>query len=310
MMTRRNTRIMRRTVSDHANPVRPILMAAFAVGALSLMDAYMKSASLALGAFSAAWLRSVIATGMAVPLWLGRGGKWPQRHVLSLHLQRGLVSTFMALTFFYSLTKLTVAEAIAISFIAPLIALYLARILLGEVIRREAIIASVLGFAGTLVIVGGKIGESDFGRDTALGLAAILISSLLYAYNFILIRRQSQLAGPTEIASFHSGVSVVVLGIAAPFLFVMPDLAATLDLVAAAILTVAGAMAFAWAYARAEAQVLVPLEYSAFLWASLFGWLFFAETLTPPTIVGTAIIVASCWFATRKPRIESAPKAV
>lgn len=293
---------------DHA--LMPILMAAFAVAALSLMDAYMKSASLALGAFSAAWLRSVIATCIAVPLWLGRGGKWPARHVLALHLRRGLVSTFMALTFFYSLTKLTVAEAIAISFIAPLIALYLARILLGETIRREAIIASVLGFAGTLVIVGGKVGESDFGRDTALGLVAILISSLLYAYNFVLIRRQSQMAGPAEIASFHSGVSVVILGLAAPFLFQLPDRGATLDLVAAAILTVVGAMAFAWAYARAEAQVLVPMEYSAFLWATLFGWLFFAETLTPPTLLGTAIIVGSCWFATRKPRPRGVPGAL
>ena len=65
----------------------------------------------------------------------------------------------------------------------------------------------------------------------------------------------------------------------------MPDRATLIDLGAAAALTVAGAMAFAWAYARAEAQVLVPLEYSGFLWASLFGWLFFAEQLTLPTVI-------------------------
>ena len=75
-----------------------------------------------------------------------------------------------------------------------------------------------------------------------------------------------------------------------------------------AALTVAGAMAFAWAYARAEAQVLVPLEYSGFLWASLFGWLFFAEQLTLPTVVGTAIIIASCWLATRRPRAAAMPQ--
>ena len=59
--------------------------------------------------------------------------------------------------------------------------------------------------------------------------------------------------------------------------FEMPDRSTLVDLTAAAVLTVAGAMAFAWAYARAEAQVLVPLEYSGFLWASLFGWIFFTE---------------------------------
>ena len=279
----------------------PMAMATLAVASLSLMDAYMKSAALAVGALTAAWLRSAIATGIALPLWLARGRRWPDRQVLKLHLQRSVVATFMALTFFYAITKLPLAEAIAISFVAPLIALYLARVLLGETISRQAVIASLLGFAGTLVIIGGKMGQSDFDRDTALGLAAILVSALLYAYSFILIRRQSQVAGPAEIATFHSGVSLVLLGLAVPFLFEMPDRSTLVDLTAAAVLTVAGAMAFAWAYARAEAQVLVPLEYSGFLWASLFGWIFFAEKLTTPTIIGTAIIVASCWVAARKP---------
>ena len=67
-------------------------------------------------------------------------------------------------------------------------------------------------------------------------------------------------------------------------------------------------MGLAWAYARAEAQVLVPLEYSGFLWASLFGWLFFTEPLTMPTTIGTAIIITSCWVATRKRRVAIAPE--
>ncbi len=238
----------------------PMAMATLAVASLSLMDAYMKSAALAVGALTAAWLRSAIATGIALPLWLARGRRWPDRQVLKLHLQRSVVATFMALTFFYAITKLPLAEAIAISFVAPLIALYLARVLLGETISRQAVVASLLGFAGTLVIIGGKMGQSDFDRDTALGLAAILVSALLYAYSFILIRRQSQVAGPAEIATFHSGVSLVLLGLAVPFLFEMPDRSTLVDLTAAAVLTVAGAMAFAWAYARAEAQVLVPLD--------------------------------------------------
>ena len=277
---------------DHA--LLPVFAAAFAVACLSLMDAFMKSAALAVGALTAAWLRSVIAR--------------PRPEVLKLHLQRSIIATFMALTFFYAITKLPLAEAIAISFVAPLIALYLARVMLGEAIRREAIYASILGFIGTLIIIGGKIGQADFDADTALGLTSILASALLYAYSFILIRRQSQVAGPAEIATFHSGVSVIILGLAAPFLFEMPNLKILGDLAAAAFLTVAGAMGLAWAYARAEAQVLVPLEYSGFLWASLFGWLFFAEPLTMPTTIGTAIIITSCWVATRKRRVAIAPE--
>lgn len=288
----------------------PILAAMLAVASLSLMDAYMKSAALALGALTAAWLRSALGTAIALPLWLGRGGKRPRPEVLRLHIRRGVISTFMALTFFYSLTKLPIAEAIAISFIAPLIALYLARLLLGEVIRKSAIVASMFGFAGTLVIVGGKVGRNDFDSDAALGLAAILVSALLYAYNFILIRRQSQMAGPAEIAVFHSGVSVVLLGLAMPFAFNLPDARIWFDLAMAALLTVAGAMGMAWAYAREEAQTLVPLEYSGFLWASLFGWLFFQEEVTATTLLGTAIIVVACLIAARRKPKQPAQAAL
>ncbi|QYU70435.1 DMT family transporter [Leptolyngbya sp. 15MV] len=206
----------------------------------------------------------------------------------------------MALSFFYALTKLPIAEAIAISFVAPLIALYLAAIQLGEVIRREAVIASVLGFAGTLVIVGGRIGNAGMDPDTLLGLASILFSATLYAWNFIIIRRQALVSSPEEATTFHSGVACVVFLGAAPWLFVVPDAEALGLTAVSALLTVMGAFALTWAYARAEAQVLVPMEYSGFLWASLFGWLFFREAVTPATLAGTVLIVGGCWIAARK----------
>jgi drug/metabolite transporter (DMT)-like permease len=54
-----------------------------------------------------------------------------------------------------------------------------------------------------------------------------------------------------------------------------------------------------WAYARAQAQVLVTVEYTAFIWASIFGWLFFREAVTLTTIIGTALIVTGCIIAAR-----------
>jgi len=75
-------------------------------------------------------------------------------------------------------------------------------------------------------------------------------------------------------------------------------------LVGAAVLAVAASMILAWGYARAEAQILVPLEYSGFLWACLFGWLFFRESVTQPTLAGAALIVLACWIAAPKKRPE------
>lgn len=278
----------------------PLAAAMLGVAALSLMDAFMKEGALATGTYTATVLRSLIGTAIIAPIWLARRKGWPSRNVMKLHLERGIISAVMALSFFYALTKLPIAEAIAISFVAPLIALYLARILLGEEIQRTAILASILGFIGTLVIVGSRLGQESFDQETAYGLAALMFSALLYAYNFIVIRRQSQVAGPVEVATFHSGVAGLVLLLFAPFLATTPQVSALGAISAASLLTVIGSMAIAWAYARAQAQVLVPIEYTGFLWASLFGWMFFAESVTWTTLTGTALIIAGCWIAARK----------
>ena len=284
-------------MSDRRTLLLPLLAALLGVGFLSLMDAFMKTASLAAGAYSASVFRSLIGAAIIAPIWLWRGGTWPQLPVLKLHLLRGTVSGFMALSFFYALTKLPIAEAIAISFIAPLIALYLAAIMLGEVIRKEAIIASVMGFVGTLVIVGGRLGAADFSTETLKGLGAILFSALLYAWNFIILRRQALVSSPEEATTFHSGVAAAVLLLFAPWFLTLPSPDIFGHIAMASLLTVSGALAITWAYARAEAQALVPMEYSGFLWAALFGWLFFREPVSPLTLAGTALIIGGCWIA-------------
>lgn len=280
-------------------PMLPFLAALLGVGLLSLMDAFMKGASLTAGAYSAAVLRSGIAALIIIPIWLALGGKWPAMPVLQLHLIRGTVSGFMALSFFYAITKLPIAEAIAISFVAPLITLYLAAVLLGEKIRRQAIIGSVLGLSGTIVVVSGRLGAAEYDLDTLKGLGAILISALLYAYNFIVIRRQAQVSSPLEATTFHSGVACAVLSVFAPWFLSVPAIGPVVHIAAASLLTLGGALAITWAYARAEAQSLVPMEYSGFLWAGLFGWLFFREPITTTTLIGTALIVTGCWIAAR-----------
>jgi drug/metabolite transporter (DMT)-like permease len=286
-------------MSARDHPLLPFAAALAGVGFLSLMDAFMKEAALLIGAYTATVLRAGIGAAIIAPVWLARGPAMPTRAVWKLHIERGIVSAFMALSFFFSLTLLPLAEAIALSFIAPLIALYLARVLLGETISRAAISASLLGFAGTLVIVGGRIGQGQFDEGAALGVASLFVSALLYAYNFIVIRRQAQVAGPLEIATFHSAIGGLVLLTLAPLLWQAPSSDALMPLLAAGALTVAGSLSIAWAYARAEASALVATEYSGFVWAAGFGWLFFRENVTWPTLAGTALIVAGCWLATR-----------
>lgn len=289
---------------QRAHPPMPIAATLLGIGLLSLMDAYMKGASLALGAYTAALLRAGIAFALIAPVWLIGNGRWPPPDVLKVHVLRGSVGSLMALTFFYSLTKLPLAEAIAISFIAPIVSLYLAAVMLGETINPRAVWGAVLGMAGVLVIVGGKFDRGNLNAETWLGLAAITVSALLYAWNLVLQRQQALVAKPLEVATFYMGTAGLVYLVAAPWLFVMPGLGDLKDVGISAGLSVLGALTMSWAYARAEAQVLVPLEYSGFVWAALFGWLLLGEGLTASAVAGTVLIVAGCWIATTRRRPE------
>jgi len=275
----------------------PFLAVAAGIASFSVMDALMKGASLAVGAYSAMLWRSLIGVVLMLPLWRLGGGVWPRGEALWLHAQRGLNSAFMATTFFYGLKYLPLAEGMAISFIAPLIALFLAAVILGEQIGRRAVFASMLGLAGVLVIAGARLGGAGYSPQAAWGIGAILTSAVLYAWNLILQRRQALMAGPREVAAFQALFTSLFLLLAAPWLAQLPSLQVMGGITGSAVLAAISLMLISWGYGREETQVLLPLEYSAFIWAALFGWLIFDEALTLPTIAGAVLIVIGCWIA-------------
>jgi S-adenosylmethionine uptake transporter len=283
----------------------PFLATLLAIAVLTLMDGFIKTASLAVGAYSALVFRAAMAFAMTGGIWAMQNPRWPDRATLKVHLWRGLVGTFTALTFFSALVRLPMAEAIALSFISPLMALALAALVLKEQIGRKAILAAVMGMAGVLVIVGGRIGRERLSDDAAWGIGLVLISAVLYAWNLILQRQQAQLAGPLEITTFQSALMVLVLLPGAPWFLTMPQTTTVWGATfIAAVLGVIGLLFFAWAYARAEAQVLVPVEYSGFAWAALFGWLMFGEDVQLATLAGAVLIVAGCWIGAPRKHSE------
>jgi len=205
--------------------------------------------------------------------------------------------------FFWGLARVPLAQAIALAFIAPLIALFLAAGFLGEKIGPRTIGASLIAFAGVALIFVGQA-QADLGREAVLGSFAILVSAVCYAVNIILMRQQALVANPIEIAFFQNLIVAALLLAAWPVMggADFPPADQIPFVLLAAFLSTASLLLLSWAYARAEASYLAATEYTSFLWAMLFGWLVFGEGVSLYTLAGAALIVAGCFLAARTPQ--------
>ena len=281
------------------HPLHGFLGALAGVGILSVMDAVMKALVIALGIYAVSIWRSLFNLALTAGLYLPRRSRWPNRATLRLHIVRGMVVAVMAALFFWAIGRVPLAQAIALTFIAPLIAILLASAFLHEKIGPRSIIGAVAAFGGVLVIVLGQ-SQAELGHEVLLGTLAILGSALCYAVNIVLMRRQSQAAEPLEINFFQS------LTVAALWLCTVPFLGFPAWpaewwgwVLAAALMSTAGGLLFSWAYARAEASYLAVTEYSGFLWAAALGWLVFREPVSLYTLAGASLIVGGCIVAAR-----------
>lgn len=284
-------------------PERLIAIGAAVLGTAiySLMDTLMKRLSIESGAYAAVLWRSVVGVVLAGAMFRARGRRRPGRAAIRLHTLRGLASGASVLLFFWGMARVPMAQSVALTFVAPLLAIFLAAAMLGERVRRAAVAGSGVASLGVLVIAAGEM-QAAASTQMVLGTIAIVVASVLYAASLVLLRRQAQTADPLEITLFTSLVTGVAMLPAAPWLAGWPSGAQLPAIVVAAVLATGSAMLIAWAYARAQAQVLAPVEYTAFLWAALFGWLVFGERVSGWTVGGALMIVAGCAVAVRERR--------
>ena len=282
------------------HPVKAFAVALAAVAVLSIMDAVMKHLVLVIGIIAVSVWRAVANFTIAAVIYLPSRNGWPDRAILKIHVWRSVIITVMAFLFFWGIGRVPLAQAIALTFIAPLIALLLAALVLHEKIGSRSIAGSLVAFGGVLVIVFGQArGGQD--HDLLMGTLAILGSALCYAVNIVLMRHQALAAKPFEINFFQCLTILAIWIVALPFVGLphWPGLQ-WLWVAVAATLSTSGTLLFAWAYARGEASYLAATEYSGFLWAALCGWLIFHEKVSAYTLGGAVLIVGGCLVAARR----------
>jgi S-adenosylmethionine uptake transporter len=213
---------------------------------------------------------------------------------------RAVLIVFTATTFFFALGKLSLADAIALSFISPALTAVLGVLLLSERLDWRIMIGLVGGFLGMLLIIGGKLGGAGSERGVLLGAIAVLLSAIGYSLNVIMLRHRATRDPLAQIILFQNVGPALILALPALWVWSTPPNA---DLLQFAVLGTIGVIAhtmLAHAFARVEAARLAPVGYVTLVWGVLFGFLFFAEVPSLATLMGAALIVVGTLFAQRR----------
>jgi drug/metabolite transporter (DMT)-like permease len=276
--------------------VRPLLMAGLGVFVLSCLDATMKVVSGAYPIAQVVGLRYAAGSLFAVLVYLAMRGGLPSADAIRRNLLRAVVVLCTATTFFTAIARLPLAQAIALTFMAPLLMALLGRLILREPIASRAMIGIGVGLLGVIVIAQGQGSESGRSFDP-IGLASALACAFFYALSMVLMRQQS---------AKDSTITIVTLSNALAALLVLPLMAVqwqpvpvgdAIVFLAAGLLGTTGHLCLAWAYSRAHAGRLGILEYTAFVWGSALGFFFFGEIPTFWTLAGATLIILACLFA-------------
>lgn len=280
--------------------VGPMLQGAAGLAFLCVMDAVIKYLNQDHVVLIVVIGRYLLGSALAVIVWWWAGRPRLTRAMLSAHLLRGVMIAASAFLFYWSLTVLKLAEAITLSFITPLLTPVLAWVMLGERLRWQNFAAGVLGFAGVLVAVQG----TDLHGDAQLlGLASVFGASLTYAVALVLLRARAAADGSVIVTLMGSAMPLFILAPALLFLppaaRILPALAVLPWFILLGLLGNLGVQLLSRAYARADAQTLAPLEFTALPWAALLGWLFFSESVAIAIWLGGSIIAAACVLSSR-----------
>ncbi len=213
----------------------------------------------------------------------------PLAHVLRAGLMFGALSSFFA-----GLRYLPLAEAVTITFTAPIFVTALSGPLLGESVGLRRWAAVLVGFAGALIVL--RPGTEAFRPESLL----VLGSALCFALAMLLTRWMARSETNTAMLAYSTlGAALASLPFLG-FVWVPPAGDHLLVFLALGILGGIGANFMISAYRHAPASVIAPFDYTALIWTGLLGWMLFEDQPDALVWLGAAIICAAGLYITRR----------
>ncbi len=235
------------------------------------------------------WFRIVTHLVLVALVFLPRMGTslFHTRHIGSQFIVS--VMMLMSTLFFFTAAKYVgVAEAISISFVAPLAVVFLAWPLLGERITALRLAAVILGFVGVLVVV--RPGSSVFQWASLF----LLGSALCYAVYQIYIRRLAGIDHPATSIFYSVLLGAILLSFVLPFVWKTPRSLGDWGLfLSTGAMGALGHYCVARAMTYASANFIAPFNYTQMIGSVIVGYLIFGEVPDTYVWLGTALIVSA-----------------
>ena len=286
--------------------LRGVALKVAATFVFAVMSALVKLSAARFPVSEIVMFRSLFALVVLI-VWLRGRGEFPEALATQRplgHIGRSLAGTGGMYSSFLALSLLPLADATAFTFVAPLMVVPLAALLLREAVRPYRWAAVAAGFFGVTIMLSDHLGAASATR--ALGSAVALGGAGFAAVAMIQTRRLTRSEPTGAIVFYFSSVttSLAALALVAGALwpqadwigtqrFVIPSLHEALALAAIGTCGGIGQILMTHSYRYADASVIAAFDYVAMIWASLLGYALFGETPTSRVVLGAGVVAAA-----------------
>lgn len=247
------------------------------------------------------WVRQL---GLLVPVLLILALRGPiilaTQH-RGLQMTRGALAGISAACFITAVSFVPLADAVAVTFVAPFMVTILGALVLREPVGPHRWAAVAVGFVGALVVI--RPGFGVFHPAMLL----VVVAAAAFAFRQIASRSLSASDPTVTTVAYTALVASALLTIPLPFVWTWPDAPWQVGLLVAVAVTAGlGEFLLIKALEIGHAAVLAPTHYTLLIWGSAYGWLVFGHWPDGWTWLGAAIIIAGGLYTLHRERRAAA----
>ena len=289
---------LRRRVAGLPPPVRGLMWAAASGFVFALLNSSLRVLSTQLDPFQTQFLRYLFGLLVLVPLILHRGVRSyiPQR--IGPQFTRGFVHTIGLCLWFAALSHIPLADMTAISFTGPIFIMVGAYFFFHEPMRWERWLAAGIGLLGVVIVLAPKLGGTGGWYNLVM-----FSSAPVFAASFLLTKGLTRTESAGVIVVWQA-ISVTLFSL--PLALIAwhdPSPWQWLGFVGCGILGSTGHYCLTRSFRATDISATQSVKFLDLVWATITGWLLFAEVPSTWTFVGAAVILGSTlWIARRESR--------